>query len=244
MSLLKKLNTGGKDVEQAKDTLGGGSFIRESNIYIAEIVVAYLTESQNGATAVNFEFKMEDGNNYRETIYVSNRDGETFYSKDGKKYPLPGFTTVDNICMITTEKGLAEQETEDKTLMLWDFESGKEIPREVPVLVELTGQSVALGILHVKENKTAKNESTGKYEPINEARELNTISAVFHPEAKVTVNEAMEGRDPAFWDAWLKRNEGRLVDKYKEVQQRGSRASSKASTSSSAPARKSMFKKD
>lgn len=243
MSLLKKLNTGGKDVEQAKDTLGGGSFIRESNIYVGDIVVAYLTESQNGATAVNFEIKMEDGNNYRETIYVSNRDGETFYTKDGKKYPLPGFTTVDNICFITTEKGLSDQETEDKTLMLWDFESGKEIPREVPVLAELSGQTVALGILQVKENKNVKNESTGKYEPTNEVRELNTINTVFHPEAKVTVNEALEGRDPDFWDAWIKRNEGRLVDKYKEV--KGGTASRTAgrASSSDAPARKSMFKK-
>lgn len=242
MSLLKKLNTGGSDVEAAKDSLGGGSFTRESNIYIGNIVVAYVTQSEKGAMAVNLDIKLEDGSSYRETIYVSNRDGETFYTKEGKKFPLPGFTTIDNICMITTEKGLADQDTEDKTLMLWDFESGKEIPREVPVLVELIGQPVALGILKVRENKTQKNDRGG-YDPINEERVYNTISAVFHPEAKVTVNEAMEGRDPDFWDAWLKRNENRLVDKYKEVKGGAAARSANRASSSDAPARKSMFKK-
>jgi len=242
MSLLKKLNTGGSDVEAAKDTLGGGNFLRESNIYKGDIVVAYVTQSEKGAMAVNLDIKLEDGSSYRETVYVSNRDGETFFTKEGKKYPLPGFTTIDNICMITTEKGLADQETEDKTLMLWDFESQKEIPREVPVLVELTGQPVALGILKVRENKTKKNDRGG-YDAINEERLYNTISAVFHPEAKVTVNEALEGRDPDFWDAWLGRNENRLVDKYKEVKGGGAARSANRASSSDAPARKSMFKK-
>lgn len=242
MSLLKKLNTGGNDVEAAKDSLGGGSFVRESNIYIGDIVVAYLTQSEKGATAVNLDIKLADGSSYRETVYVSNREGETFYTKEGKKFPLPGFTTIDNICMIATEKGLADQDTEDKTLMLWDFESQKEVPREVPVLVELTGQPVALGILKVRENKNQKNDRGG-YDPINEERVYNTISAVFHPEAKVTVNEAVEGRDPDFWDAWLKRNEDRLVDKYKEVKGgAAARSASRASSSDAAP-RKSMFKK-
>lgn len=242
MSLLNKLNTGGNDVEAAKDSLGGGGFLRESNIYTGTIVVAYITQSEKGAMAVNLDVKLEDGSNYRETIYVSNRNGETFFTKEGKKYPLPGFTTIDNICLITTEKGLADQDTEDKTLMLRDFESGKDVPREVPVLVELTDKPVALGIIKIRENKTKKNESTDKYEPINEERLLNNINAVFHPEAKVTVNEALEGRDPDFWDAWIGRNEGRLVDRYKEVKGGASRTAGRAS-SSDAPARKSMFKK-
>ena len=242
MSLLKKLNTGGNDVEAAKDSLGGGNFVRESNIYVGDIVVAYMTQSEKGAMAVNLDIKLADGSSYRETVYVSNRDGETFFTKEGKKFPLPGFTTIDNICMITTEKGLADQDTEDKTLMLWDSESKKEVPREVPVLVELTGQPVALGILKVRENKTQKNDRGG-YDPINEERVYNTINAVFHPEAKVTVNEAMEGRDPDFWDAWIKRNEDRLVDKYKEVKGGAAARSANRASSSDAPARKSMFKK-
>lgn len=243
MSILKKLNTGGNDVEEAKDSLGGGFSLKESDIYTGDIVVAYLTESKGGATAVNLDIKLEDGSSYRETVYVSNRNGDTFYVKDGKKYPLPGFTLIDDICLIATDAGLAEQENvEEKTLMLWDFESRKEIPREVPVLVDLAGQTISLGILKNRENKTV-DDGTGKYVATNEPREFNSINAVFHPELKVTVREASEGRDAAFWDAWVKRNKDRLNDKFKEVAQRGGRASTSTASSSGAPARKSMFNK-
>lgn len=234
------------DVEKAEDTLGSGGFVKESNIYIGDIKVVYITETANGAMAFNLEVALEDGSDYRETIYPTNRKGQTFYERNGRKLPLPGFTRANDICLITTEKELLSQDHEMKTLMIWDGESQKEVPREVPVLIELTGQKVALAIQKIRENKNEFNQSTNSYEPTNEERVFNNVAAVFHPEMKVTVNEAMDGKDPEFWDKWLERNEGELYDRFKEVSASGRPASGRpvgGASTSDAPKRASMFAK-
>ena len=243
MSLFGNIDTQG--VEEAQDVLGGGgSFIKETDVYPAVVKVAYVTEATSGAMAVNFEFELEDGSNYRETIYSTNRNKQVFFEKDGKKIPLPGFTTVNNICLMTTEKEMVAQDSEMKTLMVYDFESRKDIPKELPVLVDLCGKPVLLAIQKVRENKTTKNDQ-GKYVPTNEERILNQIAAVFHPETKQTISEAMAGRDAEFMEKWLAKNQGETYDKFKEVSNSSGsrRPTSTAGTKTDAPARTSMFAK-
>ena len=242
MSLFGNVDSQG--MEEAVDSLGGGNHLKESGIYIAEIVVAYVTESKNGAQEVNLELKLEDGSDYRETLYVTNRNKQTFFEKDGKRIPLPGFTRVNDICLVCTGEEMVNQGHEFKTLALYDYESKKEVPREVPVLVDLVGTTVAVAIQKIRENKTTKNESTNKYEPTNEPREKNEIVAVFHPELKQTVREAQDERDADFWDKWLEKNEGQTYDKFKEVTgSAGGASKARTASTSSAPARKSVFGK-
>lgn len=208
-------------IEDTGDTLGGGGFQpKESNIYLADIKVMYVTESSAGAKAVNVELELEDGSNYRETIYVTNRNGGVTYEKDGKVFPLPGFKLIDELCLIASGKDLTEQDFQPKTLKLYDFESRSEVPREVPVSMDTVGQKIAVAIQQVRENKNAKG-GDGKYHPTSEERVFNAIQSVFHPEHKVTVSEARAEKAAEFWDAWLKKWEGRVNDKYKEVAQTG-----------------------
>lgn len=234
MSLFGNVTTEG--MEQTEDRLGGGFQPLETGIYPAKVKIAYLTEADSGAKAVNLEFELEDGKTHRETIYVTSgttKGGNAYFEKDGKKYPLPGFEQVNNICILTTETPLFEQAHEMKTLKLWDSESQAEIPREVPVFVNLIGEELYLAIQQIRENKTKKNESTGKWDPINEERVINEIKSSFHHSTKQTVSEAMGGRDAAFYDAWLEKNDGKTWDKYKEVAASGSSRSS--SSRASAP---------
>lgn len=228
-------------MEDTGDTLGGGGFQpKESNIYLADVKVMYVTESQAGAKAVNVELELEDGSNYRETIYVTNRIGEVTFEKDGKVFPLPGFKLIDEMCLIASGKDLTEQDFQPKTLKLYDFESRSEVPREVPVSMDTVGQKIAVAIQQIRENKQVKGDD-GKYRPTNEERVINSIVAVFHPEQKVTVTEARAEKEPAFWDAWLKRWEGKVNDKYKEVAQTGGMRT--ANTGSAPAKRNSLFAK-
>lgn len=236
MSLFGNVDT--KGMEEAVDTVGGGSYLKESGIYKAEVVVAYVTQSDAGAQAVNLELKLEDGSGYRETIYVTSRAGNAYYERDGKKFPLPGFTRINDMCLIATGEEMTAQNHEVKTLALYDFESKKEIPREVPVLVDLSGQEIAVAIQKIRENKSEKGKDN-KYHPINEAREKNEINTVFHPETKQTVREALDERDAAFWDTWAEKNTGVTRDNFKEVA--GGNSSAGTASTSSAPARKSLF---
>ena len=210
MSLFNKLTSDG--LEESQDRLGGFSPF-DSDIYIGTIKVAYAGTSLGGATSVSVVVDA-DGKEYRETFYVTNKKGENFFiSQDKKKVPLPGFTVVDDICLIASGKPLANQETEEKVIKLYDFEQRAEVPKSVPVLTDLVGQKIALGILKQLENKNAKN-AAGEYEATEETREVNVVDKVFHPEMKLTVAEARNGKeDPEFWDKWVEKNKGTVRDK-------------------------------
>lgn len=215
--MLDKLKTA-HDTEEATDHLGGGSYgVVESNVYQMEIKNMYMIQSSKGAIGVVLEGELDNGSKYTETTYISNRDGETFYVKDGKKFKMPGFITMDNICIIATGESLVDCRTDDKVVSMWDSESGKEVNRSVPVFVDVIGEVIAVAIQQIRENKTKENSTTGKWEPINEERILNQIVSVYDVESQKTVYEAMNDKDSTHWEAWKAKNEGKVWDKYKEV---------------------------
>lgn len=199
-------------LEKAEDRLGGGYSPRETDIYTFKIKAAYAGKSQGGAMNVSIIAADSQGE-YRETIYITNRKGENFFVKDGKKVPLPGFTIINDLCLITTGSPLSEQETEDKVINLYDYDAKKEVPTTVPMIMALVGTEVSLAIHKNLEDKNTKN-SDGEYVPTGETRETNTIGKVFHTETKMTVVEALEGAEEAkFWDAWVEKNQGKVFDR-------------------------------
>jgi len=219
------LNTEG--MEQAQDRLGGGNFQPvDSGIYAGTIKYMYAGKAQSGARSVTVavDLDMGEGNEtkeYRETFYVTDKEGKPWFpAKDrdgkptGKKNPLPGFTVIEDICLITCEKTLSEMDFEEKVINIYNFEAKKEEPTTVPMAVEAIGKRVALGIIKQKENKSEK-DANGVYQPTAEEREINLVDKVFHPELKVTVAEARDGKEAAFWDAWEARNKGQVRDRRK-----------------------------
>lgn len=246
MAMFNKLSTDG--LEESQDTLGGGSFIVPSGVYAAKIKVAYAAPATSGAMGIVINAVLEGGKEFRETVYITNKKGENFFlnkQDPSKKVPLPGFTTVDDLCLICTGAPLSEAETEEKIVNVWDPEERKELPKAVQVLTGLVGADVLLGIIHKVENKSTKQGN--EYVPINEKREFNTIDKVFHPEHEITVAEARSGVDkPTFINAWKERNEGKTQDKFKEVTDTGRASAPRgaAPQAGSAPApRTSLFAK-
>ena len=226
MSVFGNLTNDG--LEETNDRLGGFN-VRDTDTYEATIKVAYAGQSAGGARSVTLVVTLPDGE-YNETIYVTNKKGENWFlnqNDKSKKVPLPGFTTIDDICLVTTGKPLSEQDSEEKVVKVYDYDEKKELPKSVPVLTELTGQKVYLGILKSIENKNVKNDSTGEYEPSGETREVNSIDKVFHYPSKVTVVEAREaqkaGRDAeaTFFDKWVEKNKGQTRNRAKGADGKG-----------------------
>lgn len=205
MSLFGKLTTDG--LEEQTDRLGGGFTALDHNIYSGKLKALYAITAGSGAMGVVILFQ-HAGGEYRETVYVTNRNGENFFvdKTTQKKVPLPGFTTINNICMITTGKPLSEQTIEDKVFNIWDKEAGKELPKSVPTLVDTMGQDISFGILKYLEDKT-KLEGN-EYVPTGETRDTNQIHTVFHTESHSTLLEAEKGQDPTFWDKWVEKYVG------------------------------------
>lgn len=211
MNFLAQIDDTG--VDRAEDRTGGFHRL-DSDIYQATIKTAFAGESAGGAMFVTLICDIK-GIEYRETLYISNRNKEVFYkTNNGRKAPIPGYALFKNICIICTGKEPNKLTTEEKVIKIWDFESGSEQLKSVPVVTELTGKDVALGIVKELVNKRKKNQK-GEYVEVAEFNEVNRITAVFHPTKKLTVNEAIDGKEPHFWDAWLKDNQGKTKDRRK-----------------------------
>lgn len=235
MKLFENLDT--NDVERTEDRVSNGSRLLDSDIYVATIKAAYTGESKSGALSVTLMCDI-DGKDYSETIYITNRNKEPYSvnTSTRKKSFIPGYNYMNAICLVAAGKELKEVEAEDKVLSLYNFETKKNENTSVPVLVDLTGKQVALGIAKELRNKAELVD--GKYVDIPESREQNRIKAVFDPESHKTVNEALDGKEATFWDAWLERNKGRVVDL------RTIKDAAPTTGSASAPApRKSLFSK-
>lgn len=243
-------NTG---LEESQDRLGGGYAARESDIYTGKIRAMYAGQSAGGARSVSVIVDMSDGQEYRETFYITNKKGENFFlnkQDPTKKVPLPGFTIVDDICLVTSGKPLAEQATEEKVINLYNTDQKKELPTAVPMLVDCLGQEVTLGILKQLENKSEKVGND--YVATAETREINVTDKVFHTESRRTVVEARQGAEKAaFIDSWTERNKGNTRDKRTVKDGQGGNVGapkSAAAGATSAPAagaapRKSLFSK-
>ena len=108
MSFFKNLSSDG--LEEAQDRLGGYQPL-DTDIYHGVIKAMYAGQAASGAMNVTVIVDL-NGKEYRETVYITNKNGENFFlnkQDKSKKVPLPGFTTIDDICLIATGSPLAEQ---------------------------------------------------------------------------------------------------------------------------------------
>lgn len=233
-------------LQESQDRLGGTS-VFSTDIYTGTIKALYAGKSSGGATSVTLIAVIGD-KEYTETMYVTNKEGKNWFlnkQDNTKKVPLPGFTVVDDICLIATGEPLANQETEDKVINIWDNEAKKEMPKSVPMIIAALGKPISLGIYKHLVNKQTKVGT--EYVATAETREENVIDKIYHPELKLTVAEARAGIDVAqFWDAWLAKNKDQVRDK-RTIKDGAVGAPSKsaptAGQTSEQPKRKSLFGK-
>ena len=201
------------NLESAEDRLGGSNFEPlPTGVYDVQIKTAYVgTAASSSSTSITIIGDVK-GKELRETIWISTKDGNNFYpdkQDPKKKVPLPGFTTIDDICLLTTQEALADQETEEKLVKIYDPMERKELPKPVQVLTALTGKTVKLGVIRQIVDKQKKDDS-GIYVNTGEFRTENTIDKAFHPETGRTVNEYRhEVETSEFLNAWLERNAGK-----------------------------------
>lgn len=208
-------NLNNDGMEEDQDRLGGGFQARNSGAYDLKIKAMYAGVSDGGAKNVSLILEDEKGE-YRETVYVTNKKGENwFLNKDdkSKKVPLPGFTTIDHLCKLATGHALADQEWEEKTIKLYDFDAKKELPKAVMMCVSMLGNPITVGLVQTKKNKGVK-QADGSYEDGPEERIEVNINKVFHTETKLTVVELENSKTEAeFYPEWVKKNTDIVIDK-------------------------------
>lgn len=207
-------NLSADDLEPARDVLGGGGVV-ETDVYDGKIALAYAGKSDQGANFLAVKILFNNGHNYSETMYVTNRNGENFYTKDGKKNPLPGFTTANDLALLSTGMSLADQDFEEKVVPIYDFDAKAEVNKKVMVATSMIGKPITVAIFKQIEDKNKKNDATGAYEPTGEFRDTNVIDKVFHNDTGKTVSEFVGKKDAEFQAKWREKNKGKVRDKSK-----------------------------
>lgn len=210
MSLLKSL-TIDQSIANEKDTLGGVQVL-ESGLYLAKVTLAYLTKADSEALGLVFEAKTELGQTIRETIYMTSgkaKGGSNYYTdKEGKKQYLPGFLMCNALSLLTVGKDISDIDTEDKVVKVYSKEAKAEVPTKVPMLTELLGHEILIGLVKQTVDKTKKNDATGVYEPTGETRDQNVIDKLFRASDRKTTTEIRANAPATFVEAWSTKHTG------------------------------------
>ena len=232
-------------VEEETDVVSSGFKPLESGIYTFEIKQAYAGEAASGAKNVTFQFEAADGTKFKTTQYATsgrNKGGKNYYeTQDGKKRYLPGFITINNICLLSAGKELHEVEMEEKVINLYDKDAGKEVPTKVMRLMETRCKEVTMSIIKQIVDKNVKDDA-GNYVPSGETREENEVDKVFRALDGMTVAEIKaQAEEAVFINTWKEANEGKTRDRAKGAKS-GSVAGAPAAGNTTAPApAKSLF---
>jgi len=209
-NLLHNLTT--DELKPSKDTLGGFQLL-DSNVYATHVKMAYITQSSGGATGIALELSIEGiTQTHMETVWVTSKEGKNYYLKDGQKNPLPGFTLINDLCLLTTEAPLLAQEVEEKKVEVYDWEIKGKAIKSMPVLVDLIGKAVFAGILKQKVNKRVA-DAAGVYVATAETRDENVLHKFFHCATSQTANERQADAEAHFREHWEGRYTGVLLDR-------------------------------
>jgi hypothetical protein len=218
MSFFQDLSTDAT-IANEKDSIGGGGVL-ESGLYPATVTLAYGIKSDGGARGLVFHAKTSEGRDIRQTIYMTSgtaKGGTNFYiDKKGEKQYLPGFISVNSLCLLTCGKDIADMDVETKVASIWNKETKSEVPTKVEMLVDLLGKEILIGLVKQTVDKTTKNDA-GVYVPTGETREENEIDKFFRASDRKTTAEIRSQDEAKFADVWSNKNTGNTRDKTSKV---------------------------
>ena len=206
-----------KTVEtQSIERVGGGGFAWESGVHDTTIKMVYLNQAASEAQSFNIILENSEGRELRESFWI--RSGKTkgkkvYYDKDGKQFPLPGYSLANSLCIAATGESLAKciSSAEKKTINVWNSELKKEVPTERPVIMCLVNKPVKVAVHQVVEDKVAKG-TNGHYEPTGQSRTVNNCKFFGNADGK-TAEEITKNEEATMFDRWAAKNTGTVIDK-------------------------------
>lgn len=216
MNMFSKMTTDGMAPEE--DRLGGFQ-IMPTDIYKGVIEVMYAGKSsKTQSQSLTFSFKSDCGKTLKHTGWVTNRNNENFYiDKEDKvtKHLLPSWLEMDSLCLMATGMVLADQETEQKMVNIYNFDLKKAVPTEVTVFTGLTNARIAIAITEETVDVTKPNDA-GVYVPNGDTKSENGVAKFFHEESMRTSSEVLTGQEESiFAPKWLLKNKGQVINKVK-----------------------------
>jgi hypothetical protein len=232
------------NVEKDEDVVGGGlSFTVDTGADDYTIELAYISESQAGAKAINLHLK-NAGAMLRQTIYFTSNKAKgqkTTYThkQTGKEHNLPGYALLKGLARVVANKDFDDLNDEKKIVKLYNWDQKKEVPTEVDILPELMGQQVIACVYKVIEDKKTKADD-GSYVPTGETREVNEIVKFCQAGTGLAPTEVVSGESIDFLADWKETHTGKVKDK--STKNAGGAVS--GAPAAAAPASENLFEDD
>lgn len=223
-----------------EDVIATGGFTLKTGLYPMVIDNAFIEVKPTGAWMMNVHLKRKTGGNqvYRfSNCIVSKAKKTTYINKDGVELPLPGYSQMNQICKIAGDISLGQIEPEKKLVKMYDFAAKAEVAREVPVVTQIVGQDILVGIrLNIRNKRVLSN---GEWIDSDKPDEFNEIDKVFYPDGFTVTEKAAEATEAVFVEKWRAANPDDLViNKFKPgtgVTSGNSGVKGTASTAAAAP---------
>lgn len=220
MSLLNKLktsaNTTGIKGGKEKDTLGGGG-VQDTGLYGFTLDSAYFTEAKSSALGIVLNLVLDSGAKYSETFYVTTgkeKGCNPYYEKNGEKTYLPSYVKMNSFVEAVTGKEISLQNTEERVVDIYDYETQTTIPTKVEMLVDLLKTTGFVGVHKIRSNKQIKGDNG--YIDSPDERFTNQIDKFFNAN-KQTHSEQSAGVEASFVTKWVEKFGNNVIDRYKEV---------------------------
>lgn len=205
------LNLNGIDTTTT-DRVGGQGYSLPTDVYDAEIVLAYLISSSSSKSR-GLDLTLKINNEEKSfQVYYTNKNDEPFYlDKDKNKKALPGLLLLSALTQLTIGKSfdaLSSSDISKKTVKAWDSNAKAELPKEVEVIHSLNGKKVKVAIEQIEQNK---------YSDASKTEKKNNLVKFFN-EKGYTSTELDNLKDdstlqPEFINKWLEAYKGKVTDK-------------------------------
>lgn len=192
----------------------GGRGPLDTGVYDATVKMAYLVNSQSSAAKGALVIFDVNGQEVRETFWATNKEGKNTYEDKKTKETRyqDGFVKLDDLALLTTGKGILQQDAEEKLVKVYNFTERKELPENKNVLVDLIGKDVRIALVRQTVNKQSKGDD-GVYVKTVETRDENVIEKFISAKTGKTVAETLEEKEATYVTEWAKKNEGKTRDR-------------------------------
>ena len=212
------------DTEESGDVMPSAGFgPLDTGLYKMAIVLAYLSESKNGAHGLNLHLKKADGtgSEIRQTLWMTSGKAKgqrnSYVDKNGVKHKLPGMEMADNLHALIDGKEMVNADSEEKVVKLWNTTEGKEVNTTVSIITSLMNKPVLVGLHKCRDNKNVLKD--GKYVPTSKERWSNEINKFFDPDTGMTYTEKKaKATEPVWLEKWKTSFDATYVrDRYEQV---------------------------
>ncbi len=206
-------------MEESKERVpstGGNLFSKvESGIYLGTIEDAHIQSAQSSkAKALKLTIKLESGELITESMWVTNRSGQSFYTKDGQNYPLPDYGRVGSLSGLLVGKEMNELTFTETSMTDRSYGAAAGAMTTVSQATELVGKQIKVAVLKVIEYKQAPDVN-GIWQNTSETKVTNTFEKFFDPVTNLTNSERVTRHPASYHDAWLEKQGGKTWDKTK-----------------------------